>query len=438
MPLKRWSGLRLARVVGVLLAHAVAADAAEVARVGRDRMRMLRHLLVVGAVAHHALRRRPVVLRLRRRGEAEQGEQADNSALLIPIRTPITNSSRTSRRARLFRYLCTTSTPSGRPAAWQSTQLSCVWNDCACVAVPNAGAADPDHVVDRLLGVVARRAGRGLRRDHDPVERVRAGLQRRRVDRLRHHRTERAAVALPGVVDVAAVAVQAHGRIGDLGGVVLHVGARGPELVPAGTTTPVENGWNSVPAGAETLVDVLAGDQAVQRQQDAGLVERADHVVAVRERILALRVAVDAVDHALERVVLAQRPAVGHHGATSSGSGRGRARRPRTVLRAPPWKALASVFEPDVVPSAPWQTLHLSLETTSRRGLQRAAEREVREGVLHDDVDVLGRRHRRPRVGVVHATSQLRLLDLADADDARRARRRRPSAVSAGSGMSTV
>ena len=38
------------------------------------------------------------------------------------------------------------------------------------------------------------------------------------------------------------------------------------------------------------------------------------------------------------------------------------------MLRAPPWKALASVFEPDVVPSAPWQTLHLSFDTTSRRG----------------------------------------------------------------------
>ncbi len=41
-----------------------------------------------------------------------------------------------------------------------------------------------------------------------------------------------------------------------------------------------------------------------------------------------------------------------------------------TVLRAPLWKAFASVFEPDVVPSAPWQTLHLSLDTTSRRGFR--------------------------------------------------------------------
>ena len=41
-----------------------------------------------------------------------------------------------------------------------------------------------------------------------------------------------------------------------------------------------------------------------------------------------------------------------------------------TVLRAPPWKALASVFEPEVVPSAPWQTLHLSFETIARRGVR--------------------------------------------------------------------
>ena len=40
-----------------------------------------------------------------------------------------------------------------------------------------------------------------------------------------------------------------------------------------------------------------------------------------------------------------------------------------TVLRAPPWNASASVFEPEVVPSAPWQTLHLSLDTTCRRGI---------------------------------------------------------------------
>ena len=67
---------------------------------------------------------------------------------------------------------------------------------------------------------------------------------------------------------MAAVAVQAHGRIGDFGGVVLDVGVPVcPGLVPAGTTTPVENGWNSVPAGAETLVDVLAAIEAVQRQQ---------------------------------------------------------------------------------------------------------------------------------------------------------------------------
>ena len=39
-----------------------------------------------------------------------------------------------------------------------------------------------------------------------------------------------------------------------------------------------------------------------------------------------------------------------------------------TVLRAPPWKASASVFDPDVVPSAPWQALHLSLLTMVRRG----------------------------------------------------------------------
>ena len=31
-------------------------------------------------------------------------------------------------------------------------------------------------------------------------------------------------------------------------------------------------------------------------------------------------------------------------------------------------EGLASVFEPEVVPSAPWQALHFSLETTTRRG----------------------------------------------------------------------
>ena len=41
-----------------------------------------------------------------------------------------------------------------------------------------------------------------------------------------------------------------------------------------------------------------------------------------------------------------------------------------TVLRAPLWKALASVLEPDVAPREPWQTLHLSLETTARRGFK--------------------------------------------------------------------
>src|SRR3954468_8546502 len=39
-----------------------------------------------------------------------------------------------------------------------------------------------------------------------------------------------------------------------------------------------------------------------------------------------------------------------------------------TMLRAPPWKALARVFEPEVVPSAPWQALHFSVATTVRRG----------------------------------------------------------------------
>ncbi len=57
-----------------------------------------------------------------------------------------------------------------------------------------------------------------------------------------------------------------------------------------------------------------------------------------------------------------------------------------TVSRPPPWKALASVFEPEVLPSAPWQTLHLSLETMTRRGLQAAGERQLGGGVLHHHV----------------------------------------------------
>ena len=83
-----------------------------------------------------------------------------------------------------------------------------------------------------------------------------------------------------------------------------------------------------------------------------------------------------------------------------------------TVLRAPPWNALISVLEPDVVPSAPWQALHLSLATITRRGDQRAAQRNVLEGVLHDGVDQRARHRFRPRIGRP-LDLQLGLLDLA-------------------------
>src|SRR5665647_3523985 len=51
-----------------------------------------------------------------------------------------------------------------------------------------------------------------------------------------------------------------------------------------------------------------------------------------------------------------------------------------TILRAPLWKALGSVFEPEVAPKAPWQTLHFSVATMVRRGCKvpvRASSFEV-------------------------------------------------------------
>ena len=184
----------------MLLAHSVAADAAEACASrpppradGRPSSRGPRR----GTSCISPTARRPAPA-LERRSRARP-RQAASRALLIPIRTPPLTILRTPRRARrCLAYLCDGAASAHERAdraRGSRRRVSCVWNDCACVGrAEGLASANADHVVDRLRRVVARRAGRGLRRDHDPVERVGARLQRRLVDWLRHHRPDRAAV----------------------------------------------------------------------------------------------------------------------------------------------------------------------------------------------------------------------------------------------------
>ena len=241
---------------------------------------------------------------------------------------------------------------------------------------------------DRVAGVVTGRAGRGARRQHLVGQRI-AGAGR-------HHRTEHGLIALIRVVDVAGIAVDAHARPRHFRRVVLHTGGKRR----AGRYH-----------GAGAGIDAAA-------EQHPGLAEQTVDVVAVRERRGALRVAVDAVDHALEVIGFAQLQAIGHHGR----------RRAQCVV--------ADVAGLDRVAGAAVKCL--GQRVRARRGAEcavadvalvvghhlsaraeRARQRHVGIRVLHDHVDQRARRDlgaRLERLGLEPG-----LLDLADADDPRRA-----------------